>query len=473
MEKDLELAKKILSAVGGKDNVIVTNHCATRLRLTVKDTAKVHVKELDKFEGALGSVIRQNEVQIIVGTGVGNVYSEFIKLGDFSDSGRIEETIEEDLKIKKEPMRFKSYFFKVVDFISGTFVPVLPILVAAGLVSAVLNIAVTFFGLSSETGTYVILSAINSAGFYFLPIFLGYSSANKLGINPMLGMYLGAILVHSSIDGAEGLEFLSIPVATTTYNTTVIPVILGVLFMYAVYKGIDRMTPKEVKFFVNPLVTILIVTPVTLIFLGPIGNEAGKYIASALGFVNENLGWLSVGLIGAFTPVLVMTGTNQALFPLVFATMAELNYDNFVMPGMLAANIAIGSAAIAMSLALKETDKKALSLSAGITGVMGITEPSIFGVLLVYKNAFKGAVIGGLVCGLFAGFIHLKQYAVVSPGIAALPTFIPTDGSGLTWNFYFAIITALIAGGTSFAVTYVLQKSVVAEKSATNVAEAL
>ncbi len=444
MENYDEMAKIILERCGGVSNVGVVNHCATRLRLTLNNSQAVNEEDLKSIPGVIGLVAKGKEFQLVIGTDVGNVYNSFIKLGDFKKGGKVDENGKSNI------------FRTIVDFISGTFVPVLPVLVAAGLVSAVLNICVTFFGLSTKTGTYVILNTINSAGFYFLPIYVGYSAARKIGINPMMGAFLAAILIHKNIDGVAGLNFINIPITQATYNTTVIPIILGVLFMYYVDKAVDRITPKEIKFFAKPLITILIVAPVTLIALGPLGIIVGNYVAAGLTFINTKLGWLSVGLMGALSPVLVMTGTNQALFPLVFASMAQYKYDAFVMPGMLAANVAVGSAALAVWIKAKDKDTKALSFSAGLTGVLGITEPSIFGVLLRFKRPFFGAMIGGGIGGLFAGIVSLKQYAVVSPGIAALPTFIPTDGSGNMTNFYLAVATLVISAVCSFIATTLL-----------------
>lgn len=444
MVKYNELAKKIFEECGGVENIGVVNHCATRLRLTLNDDSKINKEVIKNIPGVMGVVSRGQEIQVVIGTDVGNVYTEFVKLGNFKKGGKVDETGK------------KNILSKVVDFISGTFVPVLPILVAAGLVSAVLNICVTFFGLATDTGTYNVLNTINNAGFFFLPIYVGYSATRKIGINPMMGAFLAAILVHKNIDGVAGLNFLGIPITQATYNTSVIPIILGVLFMSIVDKGVDKITPKEIKFFAKPLITILIVAPVTLIVLGPLGIIIGKYVAVALTFINLKLGWLSVGLIGATTPLLVMTGMNQALFPLVFASMATSGYDAFVMPGMLAANVAVGAAALAVSIRSKNKNIKALSLSAGLTGVLGITEPSIFGVLLRFKTPFIGAMIGGGLGGLFAGIIQLKQYAVVSPGLAALPTFIPTDGSGNMSNFYLAIATVTISIVSAFIATWIL-----------------
>lgn len=451
MKKYDELIQFIIDNIGGVGNVSSANHCATRLRLKLKDTTQFNEEKLKENPLILGTVKRENEVQIIIGPDVPKVFSlfsvELEKNNDMSASP--------DVKSQKN---LKAYALMVVDFISGTFVPVLPILVAAGLVSAVLNIGVTFFGLSNESGTYAVLNAVNNAGFYFLPVFIGYSAAKKAGIDGMMGMFLGTILVHSLINGAEGLSFLGLSIPQTSYNTTTIPVIFGVLFMAFIDKLADRVIPQAIKYFFKPLIVILITVPITLLFLGPLGNVFGGYIASSLSFLYAKLGWLSVGLVGAITPLLVMTGTNQALFPLVFAMMADFGYDSFVMPAMLAANVAVGAAALGISLIEKNTDKRSLAVSAGITGVMGITEPAIFGVLINYKSAFAGAVIGGGVGGMLAGLVQLKQYAIVSPGIAAIPTFIPTDGSGLNSNFWFSIAVILLSMSVSLASTILLEK---------------
>ncbi|MDO5601500.1 MAG: PTS transporter subunit EIIC [Oscillospiraceae bacterium] len=437
-----ELAKGILNECGGVENIAVVNHCATRLRLTLNDVAAMKEETLKAVPGVMGLVVRGQEVQIVIGTDVGSVYAAFIKLGNFKKGGKVNENGK------------KNIFGTIVDFVSGTFVPILPILVAAGLIQAVLTICTTFFGLSAENNTYIILNAINTAGFYFLPLFLGYSAARKLGVNPMMGAFLGGVLVTAAINNAAGLDFLGIPVTQATYNGSVFPVILGVLFMWLIDKGLDKILPKAIKFFAKPLLTMLVVVPVTLVALGPLGIILGNWIAAALGFVNQHLGWLSVGLMGALTPLLVMTGMNQALFPFVFAALESSGFDAFVMPGMLAANVAVGAAALAVWIKSKNTDTKALALSAGLTGVMGITEPSIFGVLLPYKRPFFGAMIGGAVGGLFAGIVQLKQYAVVSPGFCALPTFISPDGS--MGNFWMAVITLVISVAVSFAATWLL-----------------
>lgn len=450
MSKYDELVTYIYENIGGAANVKTANHCATRLRLQLIDGSKFNDDALKKNKFILGTVKREQDIQLIIGPDVPKVYALF--------TDKMDTTSETIASHGKQQKTLKHYGTMVVDFISGTFVPVLPVLVAAGLVSAVLNIGVTFFGLAADSGTYTVLNAINNAGFYFLPVFIGYSAARKLGIDGMMGMFLGAIMVHSFINGVEGLSFLGVSIPTISYNTTTIPVIFGVLFMALLDKGADKVIPQSIKYFVKPLFVILITVPVTLIVLGPLGNMVGGYIANGLGFMYEKLGWFSVGLLGAATPLLVMTGTNQALFPLVFAMLGDYGYDSFVMPAMLAANVAVGASALAISILENKSDKRALAFSAGLTGVMGITEPAIFGVLINYRSAFIGAISGGAIGGILAGFVQLKQYAVVSPGIIAIPTFIPTDGSGLTSNFWFSIVVVLVSVIASFGLTFMLEK---------------
>ncbi|USR88384.1 PTS transporter subunit EIIC [Lactiplantibacillus pentosus] len=352
----------------------------------------------------------------------------------------------------------------IVDFISGTFVPILGVLVAAGLVSAVLNIGVSFFGLSTKSGTYTVLYAIYQAGYYFLPVYLGYSAAKKLNVSAMMGAFLGATLLYKTIDSAKGLDFLGLMIPQIQYNTSVIPILLGVLFMKLIDTGLDRVTPKSIKFFTKPLLTMIIVVPVTLLWLGPLGYEIGTVIATGLNFVNLKLGWLSVGLIGALTPLLVMTGTNQALFPLCIAAIASVGYDAFILPGMLAANIAVGAATLAVAFYTKNEHEKQVALSAGITGVMGITEPSIFGVLIKNRIALLSTMFAAGISGALAGLVSLKQYAIVSPGIAALPTFVHSSGAGLDNNFYWSLVVVILSAGLSFGLTYVFGRKAQLQK---------
>ena len=190
----------------------------------------------------------------------------------------------------KKPGRFRRGVDVVLDFIAGCVSPVIPVLLASGLIAAVLSICVNFFGMDVGSGTAVVLSAVKDAGFYFLPIFLGFSTGNKLGINGYLGALLGGVLVYSTINGAQGLSFLGMSIYPTTYNSTVIPVILGVLFEAAVYKLLNKALPGTVKPFLLPLLSVLVAVPGTLLFLGPLGTVLSGWLTDGVMWVSDTFG---------------------------------------------------------------------------------------------------------------------------------------------------------------------------------------
>ncbi|MBC1515777.1 PTS transporter subunit EIIC [Listeria immobilis] len=453
-----ELSKEILASFGGEENISFVTHCATRLRLTVKNEDMVDIEKIESIKGVLGLVKNDDEYQVIIGTNVGAVHLEFTKWMDFLKNKQ-ESAEVEDLEKKEDTQdnpkkEKKNYFLIATDFIAGTVLPTLPIIVAGGMISAVLALCTTFFHLSSETGTYIILNSIYSAAFGFLPIFIGYNAAKKLDVNPMLGALLGAVLVVPEINGVKGLEFLGIPVTTGNYSSSILPVIFSVLFMSVVYKPLDKFVPKEIKFFIVPLVTMLISVPVMLIVLAPIGTWLGSLIGAGLVLLNVHLGWLSVGVIGAATSFLIFSGTGSGLYAAIFLAFSENGFENFIMPGMLAGNVAIGGAAIAAMTMLKNKDGKALAFSSGLTAVFGITEPAVFGILVRYRKPFIGAAIGGGIGGLFAGFTHVAEYAFVSPGLASLVAFINPDGT--QGNLIMAIITVIISFVSAFIATKII-----------------
>lgn len=449
---DKKLSEEILSEFGGKGNILFATHCATRLRLTIKNENDVDEDEIKKIKGVLGLVKNENEYQVIIGTGVSSVYLEFSKLGDFGSGDKSDDVADQSNGSQQKEK--KNYYLIATDFIAGTVLPSLPIIVAGGMTSALLVMCKTFFNLSSETGTYTVLNTVYTAAFAFLPIFIGYNAAKKLTINPMLGALLGAVLVSPDISGVEKLDFLGIPITTANYNSTILPVIFGVLFMAVIYKPLDRYIPKEVKFFFVPLLTMLITVPITLLFLAPIGTWLGQWIGAGLIWLNVNLGWLSVGVIGAASAVLIFTGTGTGLYAAIFLAFSENGFENFMMPGMLAGNLAIGGAAIAAMTLVKDKESKAMTFSAGLTAVFGITEPAIFGVLIPYQKPFISAAIGGGIGGLFAGFTHVAEFAFVSPGVASIVAFINPDGTHT--NLIMAVGTMLIAFVSAFIATRIV-----------------
>jgi len=455
MNSHTALCNEILSAIGGKENIDSVAHCATRLRLTLKDLTKVSKNETVKsIKGVLGLVTMNNSYQIIIGPGVDTLYLEFIRLAKIKGSGIVPDTDNnaiEDIPKQKEKLTAKKAIMKAIDFISGSFLPTIPVIVAGGLISAILVCCTTFFNMNTESGTYIVLNAIYAAAFTYLPIYVGYNTAKKLGVTPMLGALLGGVMVSGSISGVENLNFMGIPIATVNYAQSVLPVMFAVLFMAFVYRPLEKRMPKEIKFVMVPVLTMLITVPITLIAIGPMGTWLGDGIATVMLWLSNSLGGGAVSLLAAFFPVMLFTGTGGGLFPAIFASFETYGYEGFIMTSLLAANLAMGGAAIATSFKLKNKDNKSVAMSTGLTAIFGITEPAIYGTLVRWKKPFIAAIIGSAIGGLFAGMMNVVEYVFSSPSVISIIAFMNPDGT--MRNFIMAIITMIIAFGSAFIIT--------------------
>lgn len=433
------IAKEILTHVGGEENIELMDYCATRLRLRLREMNNVDRNRLEKTKGVLGVNYSGNRVQIIIGSDVANVYKAFTGMVNLEKN-----------RTPAEGGGEKSKLSVILDTIAGVFTPILPGITGAGMIKALLALFTAFNWISPETQTYYVLDTIADAAFYFIPVLLAYTAANRFKTNPYLAVALAGVLLHPNFtalinEGQTTIGFLGVPIRLASYGSSVIPIILGVWFMSYVERFADRVSPKVVKFFLKPLITLLIVAPVTLIILGPIGTIIGDYVAEGTVFLNDRVSFLIPTLMGAFSPLLVMFGMHYSLFPVALSAFAALGYEAILLPGMLAANIAQGAAALAVSIKAKDQEVKSLGRSAGLTALMGITEPAMYGINLRYKRPFLAVMIGGGVAGIFAGITKVKSYGFASPGLASLPIFIGD-------TFIYSLITI----GISFALTFVL-----------------
>lgn len=454
------LIKGMIDSFGGNDNIDYVFHCATRLRIVIKDPNQFNKQALENVDGVLGVIAKAREIQCVIGTNVPTVYAEFVKYGGFNEGGSVDEKLDKEPNQKEDKTlgkKTKEIVSSTLDFISGSVLPVMPVFLAAGLVLALLNILVNFFGMSQTSGTYSVLSSIALSGFYFLPIFIGFYAATKLGIPGAMGAFLGAVLVFEGINDVSGLSFLGLEIPQTAYNGTVIPVIVGVLILSIIYKALDKYLFKEIKYFLTPIISVLIVIPITLLLIGPAGNAVSFMLADFFVFLSDKIEWLSFASYSALNPILVMFGIDKAFVPIMLNNISTFGYDMFMLPAALTSNAAMGAAALAVAFMSKKNVTKSTGYSAGVTGVLGITEPAIFGFLLPYRRALLGAVLGGSIGGIFAGVMHIKQYAQVSPGLVALSTYITSDGDMA--NFYYATISLIISVIASFLITCLLIKT--------------
>lgn len=447
-----KIASDIVQVVGGEENIASASHCMTRLRLHLKDESKLNVEEAKKIPGVLNLIQQNGEDQFVIGQDVAQLYEEVSKY-NITLSGPVDdaEAAKEDNKSIKGNIGNA-----ILSFIGGTFSPVIPVLVAGGLMGAVLTLLTTFFGVSTKSGTYQVIYSINQATFYFLPVYIGYAAASRLKSNGYLGAFLAAILLYVTINPIKHPNFLGIPISTVAYNSTVFPIILGCLFLAVVYRFFQNHLPIWSRTIFVPLLTMLITVPVTLIVLGPIGNWAGTLLADGVYAIYKVVPAVAVALIGAFTCWMVFFGMNNATYPIVFALLAAVGSDPLICAGMAPANVAVGAACLASALITKKQEDKSVAIGAGITAMCGITEPGVYGVLFVKRYPLIGAMlgggIGGLICGLFGG----TQYVISTPGFISFAAYISPDG---TWNnFIIMMLCMIVAVIVAFITTYILGK---------------
>lgn len=448
-----ELGSKILTLVGGKENVIGLTHCATRLRFNLKDESKAQTDTLKKTPGVLGVVVSGGQYQIVIGNDVNHVYKPIAEKCNLTQNGGA----------AKNDGEKKSIGAKLIDTITGIFTPVLPAITAAGMLKAVLSLLVAFKLVDTTASTYQVINFMADAAFYFLPILLANSAAKKFGCNPYLAMMLGGMLLHpnfvnmvtASQESGEAIKLFFIPIYNASYSSSVIPIILTVWFMSLVEPVADRISPKPIKFFTKPLITALIAGAAGLAVLGPVGYIIASWIASGVTMLNTYVSWLVPLILGGVFPLLVMTGTHYGIIPIGINNRMTTGFDTIVYPANLASNIAQGAATFAVAVKTKKNEVRQVASSAGITAVCGITEPALYGINMRFKTPLISACIDGACGGLFMGLFTVKNYGGGSPGLMTLPGYIGGDSLR---DLILACIGAAIAFAVAFIISFVLYK---------------
>lgn len=448
----------IVEKIGGVDNIVHATHCATRFRLKLKDINKLDQEGIQNVKGVLGlRMMDNNEIQIICGTVVNTIYDEFQQITGFKGSGVVNDPVAEKADGVKPKLTPKRIAGIITEYLSGTVAPVIPIYLACGLLLAVLSVATQFFGLSEDSGTYIILNACSLGGLVFMPIALGWSACAKLGADPALGAMLGMTILYETVNGIGGLDFLGIPVYQTSYGGSFLPIILAAPFLSLVYKFFRDKIPQSIRYFALPLITMLISVPVTLIIIGPIGYVCGTGLSVVFTYLGEHVRLLAITIWSFTTPLGIITGFDKAIYALNMSHLNEVGFDNLFLPGGLAGNSAIGGAALAAMLLSRNKDVKSTGGSAGVTAIIGITEPALYGICLRFKTPLLGAMTGAAVGGLFAGIVNLKQYVYAGPGLSTCVTYLSTKEGGY-FNFIMCFVTIAISAIAGFLATYILSK---------------
>lgn len=420
MNEFTQLASNVLKAVGGKDNVKDVTHCATRLRFSLKDKAKLNKEALINMDGVLTVVEAGEQTQVVIGPQVARVYDELTQLGNFEKKEAIEENL--DIQLRKNKFSAKKIGSAILSYVSASVVSTLPAMTAAAMIKAMqVLLGDTFHVIALDGSFYTFCTILFNSFFYFLPIYLGYTAAKKVKLEPTMGIMAGAMLVVpdflnlSSTEGAK-LTLLGLNVPLLNYSQTLLPVLLSVWVMSYVYKFFQKYIPNAVTNILTPFFTILVMLPITYLILAPLGNNLGNYIGNGLIFLNNHFGAIGQLLIGTLWNFLIMTGMHMVIVMVAISNLMQ-NGSDFTMVGAGAAQWAVLGMALGAFLRLRRKKDKNDALAALLTAFLGgITEPSLYGIGLKYKKPLIAMAIGGGIGGLYLGITHVGMYQVVMGG---------------------------------------------------------
>lgn len=462
---DKELAEKIVQLVGGKQNIKSATHCATRLRMILVDGGKVDKGALEALERVFAVVVSGGQHQIVIGDTVAQVHAEVIGIiGEGSTADR-----SQPVGIKDRASRLFSSF---LDLITGVFQPTLGVLTAGGIIRGLLALLVAVGVLDDTSGTYAILNAAGYALFYFFPVVLGYSSAKKFGVNPVLGMALGGAMIYPdlvAISNGDTLyqlfsgtpfavdikaDFLGIPVAVRDYTSSVIPIIVATYFASKLSSLFERVVPPLVKkAFLNCFV-LAITVPISFIVIGPVISMGCTAVGNAVSALFEFSGVVTSAVLGLFWQILVMFGLHWGLLPVAMNNLAVNGYD-YIFPVASVAAYATGGAVLAIFFRTRNAERKSVALESLFPIVFSaITEPAIYALTIPLKKPFWCANVATALAGVVLGLFHTRSYFMASDSFFGAPAYIEPDGT-LGMGFWGLIIAWVVAIVSAFVLTLV------------------
>ncbi len=456
-----EMSKTVLENMGGLENITFIERCASRLRIVYKDKSKVNIDGIKKAEKVAGVVAKGGEVQVVIGPNVNEAYEDFLEVSGYDGKDHRERDKDGDVVKNVDTGEKKDllYYLHVVgNFSASIFMPIVPALIVGGLILAIRNLLINYFGMGANPTVNVLLN-IFRVGFNWLPIWVGFATAKRLKVEPVLGGMLGGILVHPNINNVADLSVFGLSIPQVDYSNAILPVVMGVALMYYIDKILKKILPEQISYTLKPLITMIIAVPATLCFLGPIGTWISKYVGAFMVGMMNKAGWLAVIVFSVLNPYIVMLGLDKATANLQAELNALLGYDPLKLPTALIGNMAAGGTALAVGRVQKDKEKKGMYTSFGITSTCGIIEPAWYGSIIMRPRAMIGCAVGCFVGGAIAGIFGLKSYIVGGcPGFFTALFFISTDGK-IGFNFALFWIVCFASIASAFAATYVLLKA--------------
>lgn len=435
-------AHSLIPLLGGAENIASAAHCATRLRLVLIDDSKADETAIGDVEGVKGCFRNAGQIQIIFGTGIVNkVYAAFIQAAGINESSKAEAASTAARKLNPAQ--------RIARLLSNIFVPIIPAIVASGLLMGLLGIIKTQGLVAPDNALLIILDMCSSAAFIILPILIGFTAAREFGGNPYLGATLGGILTHPALTNAWGvaagvhtMNFFGMEIAMVGYQGTVFPVLLAVWFMSLVEKQLRRMVPNALDLILTPFLTVITSGFITLLIIGPLGRLLGDGISFVLSALITHAGWLAGLLFGGLYSVIVITGIHHSFHAIEAGLLGNPAIGvNFLLPIWSMSNVAQGGACLAVWFKTRDAKTRALIVPSACSALLGITEAAIFGVNLRFVKPFFAALAGGALGGAWVVASHVSMTAVGLTGLPGLAIVKP----GALMNYLIGIVIAFAA----------------------------
>lgn len=443
-----QLGDDIVRLVGGTDNVNNLEHCVTRLRFSLRDESKAQTEDIKKLKGVISVVNANRQYQVVLGGEVIPTYDAIMKKHNFESSGQTVDA-EPDAERRKG---IKGIWEGIMDYLSGTMVQIIPLFIGCGLISCILSVSTIMFGVDNSTATYKVLNSIANSVFYFLPGFIGFAAARKLKCSPFLGAIICLFLLHPNFTGLVGADiettFFGIPFQALNYSSTVFPALIGTWVLSKIEKPIYNALPKVLKTVFGPFLCILIMAPLMLFLIGPVGYYIGTGLANMiLALQNLPLG-IGCGLLSAAQLLLVMLGAHTVLAPPMIESINIQGYDALIRPAFIMASFAGFGACLAVSLKAKDKEFKGFAVSATVTQFLGTAEPALYGIYLPLMKPLVATMIGAFCGGVTSSLMGAKAYAMGKNGIFGWLVFQDTLPA--------IIVASAVAAVVAFALVWIL-----------------
>lgn len=440
-----EIARSIYEYTGGKENITRAYHCMTRLRLDVKDKGLVNIEALEKLSGIAGTQWNGNQLQLIVGQEVDDLYTVFCKIGGINTEMKIKENLDKETKKFSLNMIFQT--------MAAILLPVIPTLAGAGMIKGLITIMTSYLGVDSASTLIVVMTMAGDCAFYFLPFLVAWSASKRFETNAALAIALAGVLLYPTMTagntaGAEALSLYGLPIPFPRYFGSTIPIILTVLVLSYVYRWVNNAIPKNLRIVFTSMVVLLIMTPLTLIIIGPAAMYISQLLVGAFNFLYGLSPIIAGAIIGGTRLFVVMTGMHLSLSTICIGNLAELGYD-WLLPMHTMGTLALFGACFAVWIKSKNSENKQIGASTAISSFIGITEPGIYGVFVKFKTAMIATIAGGAVGGAIVGMFGGRATAYVNSSILSSPVF-------MTDNFWCVCVGMAVSAIVAFGIVMVL-----------------